>query len=69
MEECILSRGVEFVSDCVYVCVWTVECANAGACHIGSIINEHGLQGQLDQAWGIWVIWRVVQSGLLAQLC
>lgn len=54
---------------CLTMCVWTVECAKAGACHIGSIINEHGLQGQLDQAWGSWVIWRVVVSGLLAQLC
>lgn len=40
-----------------------------GACRIGSIINEHGSLGQLDQAWGSWVIWRAVESGLLAQLC
>lgn len=56
----MLSRGVKFVR------AWTVECANAGACHI---INEQGSLGQLDQARGSWVIWRVAKSGLLAQLC
>lgn len=40
----------------IYICAGTVKCANAGACHIGSIINEHGSLGQLDQAWGSWVI-------------
>lgn len=51
------------------MCAWTVECANAVSCHIGSIINEDGSLGQLDQAWGSWEIWRVVESDLLAQLC
>lgn len=57
--------------------VWNFMCdrdsacvfGNAGACHIGSVINEHGSLGQLDQVWGSWVIWRVVESGMLAQLC
>lgn len=60
MEKCMLFCRVEFV--CVSMDV-------AGACHIGSVINEHGTLGQLEQAWGSWVIWRVVWCDLLAQLC
>lgn len=60
MKKCMLFCRVEFV--CVSMDV-------AGACHIGSVINEHGTLGQLEQAWGSWVIWRVVWCDLLAQLC
>lgn len=36
------------VTVCMCMCVWTVGCANSGACHIGFIINEHGSLRQLD---------------------
>lgn len=66
MEGCMLSCGVEIVClhECVCLNVLVLEPVTQD-----SIINEHDLLGHLDQAWSRWVIWRLVKSSLLAQLC